>query len=364
MERIINKYIFAFFILLLFAFLFVGLKEFLNGLLGAIVFYVLFKNWMFYFHKKKKLNESLAAAIVMILSFLFIVLPCGFLGGMFYTKISKIAQDPEQIKQMAHFITEKINHLPFNFADMKITEKATTFITQNMGVVLSSFVGILSNLVMMYFFLYFFLVNANNMEAKIIHFLPIKKAKITLFGKELVDQTYSNAIGVPVILLIQGLFAYLAYMICGIPDALLWAVLTGFAGIIPLVGTTLIWGPVSIFLFAEGEIWKGVFIIVYCAVLLTNIDNLVRMIISKRVGDVHPVITVLGVILGLKFFGIVGLVFGPLFISYFVLLLRLFYWEYYAMPANVDQIVEKKNMLSILLSKFSTAAPQRNVDQS
>jgi len=87
---------------------------------------------------------------------------------------------------------------------------------------------------------------------------------------------------------------------------------------------------------------------------MSNVDNLIRMIISKKIGDVHPVITVLGVIFGLKYFGLPGLVFGPLLISYFIILLRLYYIEY----ANLKQkgkvfVPTEKNLLKLVFNYFN-----------
>jgi predicted PurR-regulated permease PerM len=176
--------------------------------------------------------------------------------------------------------------------------------------------------------MYFMLIKANTMEAAIIYFVPFDRHKIVLFGRELVVQTKSNAIGVPLIAVAQGLLAYLEYRICGLPEAAMWAILTGFASIIPIVGTAAIWMPISIFFFLSGQVWQGLLILTYGIAVIGTIDNIVRMMVSRKIGDVHPIITVLGVILGLKFFGLPGLVFGPLLISYFLLFVKLFYIEY------------------------------------
>ncbi len=359
-EEIINKYIYAFFILLLGIFIFCGLQEFLNAFLGSVVFYALFKNFMYYLTRRKKLKKSLSAVIIIIISFLIVVLPVTFLIGMLFSKGSSLAAHPEILTEYVDKLTNKLKELPFDVSADSIGLKAKAFIAENAGGALSSSLSALGNILMMYFFLYFLLINMNTMEARIIHFLPFKKSKIMLFGKELVDQTYSNAIGVPLVSIAQGLFAYICYRIAGVSDSGLWAILTGFASIIPLVGTAIIWFPVSLFLLANSQIWQGVFVSGYSIIVLSNIDNLVRMVVSKRVGDVHPVITVLGVVMGLKFFGLPGLVFGPLLISYFIILMKLFYMAYANKALTTNQETQSQietNIVKLLLNKIGFFNP-------
>jgi predicted PurR-regulated permease PerM len=333
----LNKYIYAFFILALGVFLFLGLKEFFNAFLGAIVFYTLFKGMMMYFTEKKKFNKSVAAGIIIVISFVIVVLPVTILFSVIFNKVGAIMQDPETLSHNIEKLTNRLQQLPLHISMNNIEEKLRTGITENVGTVLNSSLGILGSVLMMYFFLYFLLINSNDLEARIIEYLPFEKERIMIFGKELVGQTYSNALGVPMVCVAQGLFAYLSYRIAGVPEAGLWGILTGFASIIPLVGTAIIWVPVSLYLLADDRIWQGLFVAGYSIAIMTNVDNVIRMVVSKKIGDVHPVITVLGVIIGLKFFGLPGLVFGPLIISYFLILLRLYHTEYREGQGNHHQ---------------------------
>lgn len=359
-EEIINKYIYAFFILLLGIFIFCGLQEFLNAFLGSVVFYALFKNFMYYLTRRKKLKRSLSAVIIIIISFIIVVLPVTVLIGMLFSKGSSLMAHPDVLAEYVDKFTSKLKELPFDVSADTIGLKAKAYLAEHAGGALSSSFSAIGSILMMYFFLYFLLINTNSMEARIIYFLPFQKSKILLFGKELVDQTYSNAIGVPLVSIAQGFFAYICYRIAGVNDAGLWSILTGFASIIPLVGTAIIWLPVSLFLLADGRIWQGTFVGIYSLVVLSNVDNLVRMVVSKRVGDVHPVITVLGVVIGLKFFGLPGLVFGPLLISYFIILLKLYYMAYAGktMTATTEtQGQMETNIVKLLLNKIGFFNP-------
>jgi len=351
-EKQINKIVFGLIILLLGCFIFYGVKEFFPAFLGAIVFYILFKRLMLFWVKRKKMNKSFSAALIIILSFLIVVLPISILVGILYSKASEILSNPQAINDSIKGLDSKMHELPFTLSTKDLTKDIQGIAADAVSMIFNSTLSILASLVMMYFFMYFMLVKANTLEAAIIYFSPFEKHKILLFGKELVAQTYSNAIGVPLIAVVQGLLAYLEYRICGLPEAGMWAILTGFASIIPIVGTAAIWSPIAIYFFISGQVWQGVMITSYGIAVIGTIDNIVRMIVSKKIGDVHPIITVLGVILGLKFFGLPGLVFGPLLISYFLLFIKLFYIEYnvnHIKTKTMEAVTQKPNTFTSIL---------------
>jgi predicted PurR-regulated permease PerM len=314
-SELVNKYLAGFLIFITAAFLIFGLSEFLRSFLGAIIFYILFRKFMAFLVFQKKFKKSVAAIIIIIISFLIVVLPVGVLITMIFGKVSKLTSNTDLIKDYVNVFSQKLEQFHIQVSDQNVVSNITKFVSQHAGDFLSSSLSIAASLLMMYFLMYFLLVNVKKLEIKLMHYLPFEDDKINLFGKELVDQTFGNAIGVPAVATAQGIAAYIAFLIAGIPDAGIYAILTGFASIIPLVGTAVIWIPVAIYLFAINHNWQGGFVIVFCLVILTNLDNLVRMYVSKKIGDVHPVTTVLGVIFGLKFFGLTGLVFGPLLIS-------------------------------------------------
>jgi predicted PurR-regulated permease PerM len=349
----IDKYIAGVLIIALGVLIFSGLQEFFNAFLGSIIFYVLFKNFMRKLTKKYRLNRSLSAVIIIVITFFIVVLPTGLLLGMIYNKAAAVFAEPDEVKGFLNDLTDKLSALPIKNQAKNMNEKAVSFITSHIGGVLSSSLGVLGSLAIMYFFLFFFLIGEDKIESKLIYYLPFEKQTVQTLGKELEDQTFSNAIGTPVIAIVQGLITYGGYLIAGVPDAALWAIITGVSTIIPLIGTALIWVPISVVLLIQGHFWQGVFILSFCAIVVGTIDNLIRMLISKKIGDVHPIITVLGIIVGLKFFNLPGLVFGPLLISYFIIFLKLYYnhiTKEKPVEANVTVTVNKGVITNIVTS--------------
>lgn len=326
----INRYLFLSVIIMFALFLLFSLIAFFTAFLAAVMFYVLSKPFVEYLIKRKHWKKPMAAVLVIVISFFIILLPISLMGTMLFGKIEQIlgnmqATIIQPLKNLDATLQQKF-HITL-ISDKNIAQ-AESFLTSFISSLLNQGLNLLGAITMMYFFLYFLIINTNRMEAAIVFYLPFGRHKIELFGEELKAQTFSNAVGVPLIAVVQGLFGYISYLIAGVSDPGFYAVLTGFASILPLIGTGLVWIPMAIYLLANGMNWQGIFVFAWGLVILSSMDNVVRFILAKRMADVHPVVTVLGVIIGVQYFGITGLVFGPLLISYFIILLRIYYIEY------------------------------------
>ncbi|MGI8951155.1 MAG: AI-2E family transporter [Chitinophagaceae bacterium] len=325
----IGRYFFLAIILIFAFFLLMSVIQFFTAFLTAVIFYILsgrFTDWLV---KKKKWKKGAAAIIIIIISFFVILLPITVLVSLLYNRIISLVAHPEDIiNGVKHFDSVIQANLGFQVISDQTIASARTFATSLIPIILNQGLSFFTTILMMYFFLYFMIVNRNRMEAGIIFYLPFRKDKINMFGKELVAQTFSNAVGIPSIAIIQGVFAFTCYKIVGVPQAGFWGVITCFTSVIPIVGSGIVWVPMSIYLFAIGHTWQAIFVIAWSAIIVGLIDNVVRFVLAKRMADVHPIITVLGVILGLKIFGFIGLIFGPLLISYFLILLKIYYTEY------------------------------------
>ncbi len=341
-----NKNIFLIIILSFGLLIAYSLREYFPAFLGSVLFYVLFKGWMEKLVRGRKWKKGRAAILIIVVSFFIVFLPITFFVTMVYNKVVPIASNPTAIlpyvNQMDSTFQEKFGIQIITPKNIETLQEAGTKIASG---ALNQGLAFFSSIVMLYFFLYFMLTNFNRMEASIVLSLPFRKSKIKMFGEELKAQTFSNAIGIPLIAVAQGLFAYIIYLIAGVPESGFWAILTGFASVIPIVGTGIIWVPVCVYLFAIGHTWQGTAVTLWSVLIMGSMDNVIRFLLAKKMADVHPVVTVLGIILGLEYLGITGLIFGPLIISYFGILLKIYYADYRNAPARM--IKEKENVLEI-----------------
>jgi predicted PurR-regulated permease PerM len=149
-----------------------------------------------------------------------------------------------------------------------------------------------------------------------------------MLRKDLNKMVLSNAIGIPLIALAQGIVGLIGYLIIGVQEPVFWFVITCVAGMLPVVGAALAYVPLSLLLFASNEPVKGVIVLVFGLAIIGSVDNIFRFWLQKKLGDVHPLITVFGVIIGVNLFGFIGLIFGPILISLFLLLLKVYSKEF------------------------------------
>jgi predicted PurR-regulated permease PerM len=113
-----------------------------------------------------------------------------------------------------------------------------------------------------------------------------------------------------------------------VEEPILWGVITGIASVIPFVGTMAAWVPIAILTFANGEQGNGIALTLWGLIVIGGSDNVFRFVLQKYLADIHPVITVFGVIFGLNLFGFLGIIFGPLLISLFILMMRIYFDEF------------------------------------
>ncbi len=325
----VNRYVFLSFILLLGIFLLYSLMAFFTAFLTAIIFYVLSTPFTTWLTQKRKWKKSSAAIVVIIISFFLILVPISLFATLLYSKLSVVMSDPQIIMDNLEKVTTYIHDTTgVELVSEKNLATLQTFTTSVLSAILNEGVNLFSTIIMMYFFLYFMISNKGRMEAAIRLYLPFSSDKIKIFGNELVAQTFGNAVGIPLIAVAQGLAGYISFFIAGVDEAGFWGVICGFASVIPVVGTGLVWVPVTLYLLILGDTWQGIFVAAWGLLVLGVVDNVIRFLLAKRMADVHPIVTVLGVIIGLRYFGFAGLIYGPLLISFFIILLRIYYQEY------------------------------------
>lgn len=312
------------------------LRDFITPVLGALIFFILFKPMMERMVTRYKWNQTLSACIIILISFIIILIPIMGMSYMIYNKINAIISNPESIMKGVKELDDKFMSLT---GKQLLSEEFIGKLQAQAQEAIPSFLGhifvVAGNIAIMYFVMFYMLTKRKTLITEVNNYLPFTDENKKILGNELESQTLSNAIGVPLIAVIQGTAAGIGYWIFGVQEPVFWAALTAFASLLPIVGSTLIWAPAAIVLMATGNLWMGVGLLAYGGVVIINIDNVARFIIQKRFADVHPIITVFGVIIGLDLFGLPGLIFGPLMLSYFVIFVRM-YRKIYHVDVNQE----------------------------
>jgi predicted PurR-regulated permease PerM len=345
MERISNNVIRQVLLILLIVLtgivILFNLKYFIPGVLGAITLYILFRDVFFRLTEKRKWNKSLASILLMIISLVLIAGSVWILVEVLIPQFKSIVNNKqiiiEKFDSLKAFMESKplLNRINLSEENlMNQLQKVTTYIPG----ILNSIAEIFVNVVTAFFILYFMQVNARTMERRVRIFMPMSNENARNLWTETDLMVRANALGIPLMALAQGILAWLGYWFLGVNNPLMWGLITGAATIVPAVGTMIVWVPICIVQFATGHTAAAIALTIYCLVIVGGADNVLRFTILKRIGDVHPLITVFGVLLGLKLFGIMGLIFGPLLLSYFGLLLKIYRTEFGKRPPLPEEV--------------------------
>ncbi|MBB4120037.1 putative PurR-regulated permease PerM [Mesonia hippocampi] len=323
-------------VLILGLLIFFEMLPYLSGVLGAVTMHILFKGWMSKL-VKKGLGESLAASIIIVVSVFIIVIP---VTGIILLLSSKISRAVQNFQEVALIIKEQFTELETSFgysiSQSIDTSKITDWVSTNLQSLAGGTFNIVIAIGVMYFILYYLLINRNNLQSSLVGYIPMNQENINIIGKETNETVKANAIGIPLVALCQGIIALIGYLIFGVPDPFFWFVVTTIGSMIPFVGTAIGVIPVTIILLAQGNTWQAIAILIYGIVVVGSTDNIIRLMILKRLSDVHPLVTLIGVIVGVPLFGFIGLIFGPLIISLFMLMVKLYKYEYGKNPKQIS----------------------------
>lgn len=302
---------------------------FLSGVLGACTIYVMVRRQMSYLADTKKIRRSIAATLILLEVSLCFLIPAFLVIWLLVNRVQSVNLEPsELIKTIQHLIDlihEKVGYDLLSSDNLTMVTSKITGVAQMLVGQISSF---LINSFVLLFVLYFMLLGGKKMESYVYDILPFRnknKKEVISSAKVMVT---SNAIGIPLLALIQGFIAMIGYLIFGTPDPVIFAFLTCFATILPLVGTALIWFPLALYLALTGNVAGGIGLAIYALVVISNVDNVIRFLLQKKLADTHPMVTIFGVVLGLSLFGFWGVIFGPLLLSLFLLCFDMFKRDY------------------------------------
>ncbi len=312
-------------LILLGATIFFGLNAIAQGLLGAIIIYIIFRPLNIYLQEKRNVNPALVAVMIMLLSIVCLVIPFFSLIQLMINKVVYYSNHSEEIenilKNINAFTAEKLNEpdLITNLIN-KAKEGSGGMIADAVNKAVFIFI----QLVVMYFTLFFIMRDFRGFEKGLIKYMPFKRSHTKRLGAEIRNLTYSNVLGQGMIAIIQGTLVGIGFWIFGINDPLFWGVVSGFLSMIPLFGSPIVFMPAGIIEISNGNLVSGFGIILYGYLLVTTIDNVIRMILGRKIANTHPMITIIGVVIGLPLFGILGILYGPLMLSSFLILLEIF----------------------------------------
>lgn len=307
--------------------IFIKLSPLLGAFLGASTLYILLRKMMFGLVEKHGWKKWLAALTIVIgVSLIFV----GAMLGIFEIVAAEIQNiHPNELLEKGNDIIASINSkLNVNLISYKMLDKIAPILTEGAGVLINATYNFAIGILFMILMLYFMLFSGRSMETALKCYLPFKGESRRMLIDETAGIIYNNALVIPLTMLSQGLVAALIYWIFGLKSVVLMAFLTAVCGLLPMVGTIIVSVPLGLSLVMQGDVWQGIALMACGLIIIANIDNLIRIIFNQRSTNTHPLIVILGILIGIPLFGFWGIIFGPLLISIFLLLIKIYYMEY------------------------------------
>ncbi|TYB77084.1 AI-2E family transporter [Bizionia myxarmorum] len=339
--KIIRQLFLLLMIVLVCSLIFREMLPYLAGVLGAITLYVLMRKFMSKL-VKRGWNSSLAASFLMLISFFAILLPIAGAALMLGNKISRAVENSEKLTKLIKGQLKVIeNQFGYDLTSQIDASAISGWLSENLqsfaGGTFNTFIGIS----IMYFLLFYMLTNRRELRESLLAYIPLNRDNLKLVGKEMHSMVRANAIGIPLVAIAQGLVALIGFLIFGIEDPFFWGVIITIGSMVPFVGSFLGTIPVFIITLSSGDTFAAWAILIYGIVVVGVTDNVIRLFVLRKLDDVHPLITLIGVIIGIPLFGFIGLIFGPLLLSLSIVIIRIYKQEYGGKRHKIEEIEEK-----------------------
>ncbi len=293
----------------------------------AVLFHPLYKKMQSEFK-----GPNLSAIITIFLVILICILPLWFVGQLLFNEIVEV-YNKFRLGELIFSKAEIFSRLPVLLQNIltslsndlnAIVSKLTGSAFDLVSSLLSNLASFFLSLFLLIFILFFFLRDGEKIKQMFREISPLSDVyDQTLFDK--LETAVSGVVkGSFLIALIQGVVATLGYLIFGVPQPILWGAFTVLAALVPTVGTTLAWFPAVLFLLFTGHTGAAIGMAIWGSVAVGLIDNVVSPKIVGSKMQMHPLLVLLSILGGIKLFGFLGFLFGPIIMAVFVTLLEIY----------------------------------------
>ena len=270
-----------------------------------------------------RMPNGAAALSTTVVAGLVIIAPAAFLGGVVAQEIpvaidylKKISTTtPEQITRLWTVIRARVPlDLPPDPMALltDAAQQAATVIVPQAGSLLANVLSILGSLLVMLFALFFLLRDGRAYAEVVRRLLPFNEQESERLISETSDMVVASVGAGLIVAAVQGLIGGVAFWAVGIPAAAVWGVVLGICSLLPVIGATIVWVPVAIWLFLSGQVTAGIVLTGICAIVLGSADNVLRPILLSGRTSAGGLVVFIGLLGGVSAFGFVGLVLGPI----------------------------------------------------
>jgi predicted PurR-regulated permease PerM len=313
-------------ILVLGAGVLIALAPFLSGLLGAAVLYVIFVR--LYRRLERIMRPGAAAAVTLAAALVVVALPLAWLISV------AVAQAPDAMRTLqtsdafSRLAQLRIGNLQVGAELANASGSIASWLSARVFSFVGGVTSAVLNLVIAFFGLYYMLRSDGDAWETIRPYIPFSPSTADALRDRFFSVTEATLLGTMLIAVIQGSLIGAGFWIVRLPNPFFWGTVAAIASILPVLGTSLVWLPAVVVLLVQNRYGAAITMLVIGAGIASNIDNLIRPTVYRRVSHIHPMITLVGAFAGVKYFGLLGVLLGPLGIAYLFALLHFYREEY------------------------------------
>src|SRR3989441_6021729 len=306
--------------------LLIALTPYATGLIGIPVLYAVFApahDWL-----AKRVSPRLAASLVVVLVLFVIVVPGVSFAGLVVNQAQQIAGGVVRSPLLGRLSELHVGQIDVGSQLAEFGSKIVSFIGSSAFGLIGPAPPLAINLTISLFGLFYLLLQPGETWSAIQPYIPFSARSTEKLRARFRDVTTSTIIGTGLTSAIQGALVGLGFQVAGLSNALFWGVVTMVFAILPVVGSGLVWGPGAFAVFLDHRPGAAIALALWGVIVVGNVDYVIRPMVFRRWAHIHPLVTLLGALAGVPYFGILGLLIGPLALSYFFELIKMYREEY------------------------------------
>ena len=314
------------------------LKPFFFAIFWAVLLAAIFTPLHGWLHGKFK-GPNLCAGLTLGAVLVTFVLPVGLILALLLGESLEIYSSMnsrggswmDSLTTMLNTLSQHPVLARFNLDQQFITDKsiellkvAANFLVSNLSAFTGNTIVFFVEFAVMLYCLFYFLRDGDDFVDTITHYLPVERRHLDTFISEFLVTSKATLKFTFIIGGLQGLMGGLVFYITGVERALVWGVLMIGLSIVPAIGNAIIWVPAGIIMLLLGHIWQGIAILVFGAIVISSVDNLLRPILMGKDIQMHSLLIFLSTLGGIAVFGFSGFVLGPVVAAFFLASWKLF----------------------------------------
>ncbi|MBV6520459.1 MAG: putative transport protein YdiK [Gemmatimonadaceae bacterium] len=304
----------------------VAISSFAIGLLGSGVMYVMFAGT--YRRLRRVLPPDPAATLTLVAAILVIVLPLTWLVGMLVDQAPQTLRSLQSGSFLGRLAAISIGKFQVGAEIAKASGTIVSWVSGQAFVFVGSAARATLNLVISFFGLFYLLTSGEKGWHAVREYVPFSPAIADQLKDRFFSVTKATLLGTALVSILQGSLIGVGFLLVGLPSPAFWGAITAIASVLPVLGSALVWLPAVLGLLLQEEFGRAIALAIIGGVVASNIDNVIRPLIYRKVSNIHPMITLIGAFAGVKYFGLLGVLLGPLAIAYFFELIKLYQREY------------------------------------